>query len=141
MKDLLTEKVTLSTVNCSLKEWRQPQGIYTHVCRPDLPIHDIHNMAVSWNVRPSRREQPRASGVYGNLDPTKGMRVVKHGGNTHTLRRVIGRGVHGQERGGFLGRRGSRKGLGRGVPSKKGSRKVQEGSKKGFLGGFLPEQS
>ena len=41
----LTKKVTVSSVNCKLKELRQLQGIYTHVYHLDLPIHDSQRMS------------------------------------------------------------------------------------------------
>ena len=43
-------------------------------------------------------------------------------------------------KGGFLPRKGSRKGLGRGVPTRKGSRKGAK-SRKGFLGACLPDKN
>ena len=83
-------------------------------------------MAVSWNVFPSGREQPRVparpvtaaiqSQANGHVDiartglPLRGRKGHRKGGSW-------------PGRGGFLARLGSRKGLGRGVPTRKGSRK------------------
>ena len=45
LTDLLTKKVTVSTVNRKLKELRQLQEIYTNVYHPNLPIHDPQRMS------------------------------------------------------------------------------------------------
>ena len=83
-------------------------------------------MAVSWNVCPSGREQPHVpagpvtaaiqSQANGQADvartglPLRGTKGHRKGGSW-------------PRRGGFVARKGSRKGLGRGVPTRKGSRK------------------
>ena len=83
-------------------------------------------MAVSWNVCPSGREQPRVpagpvtaaiqSQANGQADIAKtGLPLVGRKGHR--------KGGSWPGRGGFPARKGSRKGLGRGVPTKKGSRK------------------
>ena len=83
-------------------------------------------MAVSWNGCPSGREQPRVpagpvtaaiqsqakgqAGIVKTGLPLRGMKGHRRGGSW-------------PGRGGFLARKGSRKGLGRGVPTRKGCRK------------------
>ena len=48
LTDPLSKKVTVSTVNCKLKELCQLQGIYTHVYHPDLPIHDSQHISCTF---------------------------------------------------------------------------------------------
>ena len=83
-------------------------------------------MAVSWNVCPSGRKQPRVpagpvtaaiqSQANGQADIAR-TRLPLRGKKSHR------KGGSWPGRGGFLARKGSRKGLGRGVPTGKGSRK------------------
>ena len=48
LTDPLTKKVTVSTVNRKLKEWRQVKRINTHVYHQVSPIHDSQRMLFAW---------------------------------------------------------------------------------------------
>ena len=101
-------------------------------------------MAVSWNVCPSGREQPRV--------PTRPVTAAipsQANGQADIARTGLPlRGRKGHRKGGSWPRRGgflARKGLGRdyegGFLPGRGPGRVQQGSRKGFLGGFLPQKS
>ena len=83
-------------------------------------------MAVSWNVCPSGREQPRvpAGPVTAAIQSqANGEADIARTGLPLRGRKCHKKGGFWPRRGVFLARKGSRKGLGRGVPTEKGSRK------------------
>ena len=82
---------------------------------------ELVGMVVSWNVCPSGREQPRVP--VGPMTAAiqfqaKGQADVANTGLPLMGRKVHRKGSSWPGRGGFLPRKGSRKGLGRGVPTR-----------------------
>ena len=85
---------------------------------------ELVGMAVSWNVCPSGRESPRVPAgpvTIAIQSQVKGQAYIARTGMPLRGRKGHRKGGSWLGRGGFVPRNGSRKGLGKGFPTRKGS--------------------